>query len=214
MSIKQWVSLYHCIDMVGSNNCQKLPANVRSSPASHVQPTQIIAPNPVVQRQFFFESLSCRNCLLWLMLFVMQLRSMTISLDGLLDYDEEDREECTFEVHSQTLYRKYNLCSSVLMPVSSSVLMEGKCLHPSDQSEYTLLVIFHSSIYWLIMLVLWPALSICRGVSWVTAVQNGKPYSDKFRGILLCSGYSPCHFWCLSIPTVRSWWSQVGSNGN
>jgi hypothetical protein len=90
--------------------------------------------------------------------------------------------------------------------------MEGKCLHPSDQSEYTLLVIFHSSIYWLIMLVLWPALSICRGVSWVTAVQNGKPYSDKFRGILLCSGYSPCHFWCLSIPTIRSWWSQVGSN--
>lgn len=88
------------------------------------------------------------------MLFVMQLRSMTISLDGLLDYDEEDREECTFEVHSQTLYRKYNLCSSVLMPVSSSVSMEGKCLHPSDQSEYTLLVIFHSSIYWLIMLVL------------------------------------------------------------
>jgi hypothetical protein len=39
------------------------------------------------------------------MLFVMQLRSMTISLDGLLDYDEEDREECTFEVYSQTLYR-------------------------------------------------------------------------------------------------------------
>jgi hypothetical protein len=32
------------------------------------------------------------------MLFVMQLRSMTISLDGLLDYDEEDREECTFEL--------------------------------------------------------------------------------------------------------------------
>ncbi|CAK9217325.1 unnamed protein product, partial [Sphagnum troendelagicum] len=28
----------------------------------------------------------------------MQLRSMTISLDGLLDYDEEDREECTFEL--------------------------------------------------------------------------------------------------------------------
>ena len=26
------------------------------------------------------------------------MRSMTISLDGLLDYDEEDREECTFEV--------------------------------------------------------------------------------------------------------------------
>jgi hypothetical protein len=51
------------------------------------------------------------------MLFVMQLRSMTISLDGLLDYDEEDREECTFEVHSQTLYRNYNLCSSVLMSV-------------------------------------------------------------------------------------------------
>ena len=25
---------------------------------------------------------------------------MTISLDGLLDYDEEDREECTFEVTS------------------------------------------------------------------------------------------------------------------
>ncbi|BBN17937.1 hypothetical protein MPTK1_7g18160 [Marchantia polymorpha subsp. ruderalis] len=27
-----------------------------------------------------------------------KMRSMTISLDGLLDYDEEDREECTFEL--------------------------------------------------------------------------------------------------------------------
>ena len=32
------------------------------------------------------------------LLAMKQMRSMTISLDGLLDYDEEDREECTFEV--------------------------------------------------------------------------------------------------------------------
>lgn len=32
------------------------------------------------------------------------MRSMTISLDGLLDYDEEDREECTFEVTLPSLH--------------------------------------------------------------------------------------------------------------
>lgn len=33
---------------------------------------------------------------------------MTISLDGLLDYDEEDREECTFEVTSLSFTSTYN----------------------------------------------------------------------------------------------------------
>jgi hypothetical protein len=34
---------------------------------------------------------------------------MTISLDGLLDYDEEDREECTFEVfvHAHNYISKF-----------------------------------------------------------------------------------------------------------
>jgi hypothetical protein len=40
---------------------------------------------------YFLHTMQCPSC-------VMQMRSMTISLDGLLDYDEEDREECTFEV--------------------------------------------------------------------------------------------------------------------
>lgn len=38
----------------------------------------------------------------------LQMRSMTISLDGLLDYDEEDREECTFEVTSLSFTSIYN----------------------------------------------------------------------------------------------------------
>lgn len=46
----------------------------------------------------------------------MQMRSMTISLDGLLDYDEEDREECTFEVSQESV--SFILSSVLLLLVA------------------------------------------------------------------------------------------------
>jgi hypothetical protein len=46
----------------------------------------------IATHHYFLHTMECPSC-------VMQMRSMTISLDGLLDYDEEDREECTFEVN-------------------------------------------------------------------------------------------------------------------
>ncbi len=46
----------------------------------------------IATHHYFLHTMQCPSC-------VMQMRSMTISLDGLLDYDEEDREECTFEVN-------------------------------------------------------------------------------------------------------------------
>ncbi|CAM6124426.1 unnamed protein product [Calypogeia fissa] len=75
-----------------------------------------------------------------------KMRSMTISLDGLLDYDEEDREECTFElsvfaeVYQEMLgYKMGSLILSDLEVLRETVYArkreERKRLRPGGKDE-------------------------------------------------------------------------------
>jgi hypothetical protein len=113
------------------------------------------------------------------------MRSMTISLDGLLDYDEEDREECTFEVTS--LF--FITAATFNRATSSSVLCEA--------SRFLCMLILECFTFWGYLKFINHIFSLPGLVTYILNVTNATICPNKLLRSLLS---------CLSIPEATKIW--------